>query len=201
MTTTPALPELLLVDRDGVLLEHVEPYILSAADVVFCPGFTELFRATALLGCPVAVVTNQSPLGRGLVGWDFVHRTNSRIAALAASENHHDVTFHVCPHLPQDGCACRKPAPGLLLSAARTAGVPPARTWMVGDHDTDMAAARRAGCGTTVHLTSGRQRQPSPFADLEAGGLHEVARLLRTSGRRLPPGSGVERRPSEGNRP
>ena len=86
---------------------------------------------------------------------------------------------YVCPHLPGDGCACRKPQPGLLLRAARDAGADIRTAWMAGDHDTDMAAARAAGCRLALHLTAGRQTRPSTIATVHLDGLHQLVRLLR----------------------
>jgi D-glycero-D-manno-heptose 1,7-bisphosphate phosphatase len=166
---------LLLLDRDGVILRHVDPYVLRESDVEFVPGSCDALRLAAAAGFHLAVVTNQSPLQRGLVTLDFVERTNDRIAEVCGFSP--DMfTVYVCPHTAAAGCACRKPRPGMLLQAMRDLGVPPARSVMVGDHETDMLAARSAGVSTALHVLSGRQRDPSPvadgvFADL-AGAVH-----------------------------
>lgn len=173
-----SLPELLLLDRDGVLFRHVDPYILSPADVTVSPGAPETVRAALELGIPVAVVTNQSPIGRGLISWQFVREVNERITAWVPRCRRHRVRCYVCPHLPDDGCDCRKPLPGLLLRAALDAGVDIGTAWMVGDHDTDIAAARAAGCAVAVHVATGRQRAPSETADLCFDDLYTFVRLL-----------------------
>lgn len=173
-----SLPGLLVLDRDGVLFRHVEPYILSLGDVTVSPGAPETVRTALELGVPVAVVTNQSPIGRGFVSWEFVHKVNERITTWAPLGQRCRVRCYVCPHLPDDGCDCRKPLPGLLLRAALDAGVDIGTAWMVGDHDTDMAAARAAGCATAVHVATGRQPKPSEKADLCLDDLHAFVRLL-----------------------
>lgn len=173
---------MLILDRDGVLLRHVEPYILTDTAVSAAPGAVETVRTATRLGIPVAVVTNQSPLARGLVSWDFVDRVNQTIAGWARAGAAVPVRCYVCPHRAEDRCACRKPQPTMLVRAAADAGVDIRATWMVGDHDTDMLAGQAAGCGRLVHLTGGRQPAPSPHADLHLTDLRGVVRLL-TGGR------------------
>ncbi|MFI1488738.1 D-glycero-alpha-D-manno-heptose-1,7-bisphosphate 7-phosphatase [Streptomyces sp. NPDC020747] len=177
-----SLPEILILDRDGVLFRHVEPYILFAHDVTVSPGAEQTVRTALELGVAVAVVTNQSPIGRGLTSWEFVHEVNARIHAWAPEGIEHRLRCYVCPHLPDDKCDCRKPLPGLLLQGAHDAGVDIGSAWMVGDHDTDMTAARAAGCGLAMHMTTGRQAEPSKIADICIDDLHTLIRLLRDEG-------------------
>ncbi len=108
----------------------------------------------------------------------FVEETNRRIAE-ALTLRGATASFHVCPHTAEDRCTCRKPAPGLLLRAARVARVDVRHAWMVGDHETDVLAAKRAGCALAVHVLSGRQATPSTTADLVVDDLAHLDRLTR----------------------
>ena len=69
------------------------------------------------------MVSNQSGLARGLITPAQLDAVNARVDALLGTFE----TWQVCPHGPEDGCACRKPAPGMVLAAAAALGVDPAR--------------------------------------------------------------------------
>jgi D-glycero-D-manno-heptose 1,7-bisphosphate phosphatase len=113
----------------------------------------------------VAIVTNQSPVGRRMISLVEAQRISAWVVGgIEALGGQVTGVWH-CPHIDADGCACRKPRPGMLLAAMRTAGVEAARTWIIGDHDSDVQAGRAAGCGRTIQVTSGRQRTPSSAAD------------------------------------
>ncbi|GAA2406348.1 hypothetical protein GCM10010420_37850 [Streptomyces glaucosporus] len=129
-----------LLDRDGTLVEDV-PYNGDPALVRPMPGAAEAMALLRSRGVPAAVVTNQSGIARGLIGWDDMTRVHARIDELLGP-------FHawaVCPHGPGDGCGCRKPAPGLVLDVARRLGVAPHECAVVGDIGSDVGAARAAG--------------------------------------------------------
>lgn len=156
---------LLLLDRDGVILRHVEPYILDHDQVEFVPGSVETMRAVAAAGIRIAVVSNQSPVGRGLVEASFVAEVNERITEATGLDSRR-LAYFMCPHLPDDGCECRKPRPGLVTSALEHFGCQGTEAVLVGDHDTDMLAGRAATVSRCIHVLSGRQKHPSRHADL-----------------------------------
>jgi len=85
-------------------------------------------------------VTNQSAIGRGLVDERGLARIHHRLQLLLGID-----AVYVCPHLPDAGCACRKPAPALVRQAVSENGLDPRRTVMIGDHLGDCIAARDAG--------------------------------------------------------
>ena len=109
-----------------------------------CAGLLDRLRAA---GLPLAVVSNQSGIGRGLLTREAVDAVNRRVEELLGPF----AGFYVCPHAPEDGCDCRKPKPKLILDAARALGVDPACCVVVGDRESDVEAARNAGaigCGS-----------------------------------------------------
>jgi D-glycero-D-manno-heptose 1,7-bisphosphate phosphatase len=117
------------------------PYNGDPKRVVPAPdGRAQLDRLRAA-GLPLAVVSNQSGIGRGLVTSEAVDAVNRRIDELLGPF----AGFFVCPHAPDDACECRKPKPKLILDAARVLGVEPGCCVMVGDRESDVEAARNAG--------------------------------------------------------
>lgn len=146
------------IDKDGTLIENV-PYNADPALLRFAPAACEALVALASAGYALLVVTNQSSLALGCF-------TRAQFALLQAALELRLRTeagivltdFLLCPHAPGPGgmpaCLCRKPAPGMLLRAARRHDLDLSRSWMVGDTLDDVEAGRRAGC-RSVLLDSG----------------------------------------------
>ncbi|MFF5336377.1 D-glycero-alpha-D-manno-heptose-1,7-bisphosphate 7-phosphatase [Streptomyces sp. NPDC013181] len=139
-TDPPARPAAVLFDRDGTLIHDV-PYNRDPALVRPVPGAADAVRLLRAAGLATGVVSNQSGIGRGLLTHEDVRRVNARVDALTGPL---DVWVY-CPHHPDDGCACRKPRPGLVTEAARRLGVRPADCAVIGDIAADVLAARAAG--------------------------------------------------------
>jgi histidinol-phosphate phosphatase family protein len=133
-------PRAVLLDRDGTLVVDV-PYNGDPARVVPVPGAAEALERLRRAGCHLAVVSNQSGLGRGTLTADRVAAVNSRVDELLGPLG----PFVICPHAPGAGCTCRKPAPGLVLRAAALLGVAPQHCAVVGDIGADVEAAAAAG--------------------------------------------------------
>jgi histidinol-phosphate phosphatase family protein len=160
------LPDLVLLDRDGTLVHDV-PYNGDPARVTPVDGAKEALDRLRREGVRVAMVTNQSGVARGLITPEQVDAVNDRVAELLGPFD----GVYVCPHGPDDGCACRKPAPGLVKQALADAGVAPARAVLIGDIGSDLAAAEAAG--VTGVLVPTRQTLPDEVAAAEtvAAGL------------------------------
>jgi histidinol-phosphate phosphatase family protein len=133
-------PAAVLLDRDDTLIVDV-PYNGDPAKVEPMPGAHEALDALRAAGIPTAVVSNQSGIGLGLLSEQQVRAVNARTEELLGPLG----PWVVCPHAPEDGCRCRKPAPGLIREAARLLGVAPRRCVMIGDILADVEAARGAG--------------------------------------------------------
>ncbi|MFF9864807.1 D-glycero-alpha-D-manno-heptose-1,7-bisphosphate 7-phosphatase [Streptomyces sp. NPDC013953] len=142
-------PAAVLFDRDDTLVVDV-PYNGDPERVRPMPGAREALRLLRAHGIPAGVVSNQSGIGRGLLTEAAVRDVNARIDALLGPLD----TWVHCPHVPEDRCGCRKPAPGLVLEAARRLGVAPAACVVIGDIGADMEAARAAGAAGVLVPTA-----------------------------------------------
>jgi histidinol-phosphate phosphatase family protein len=129
-----------LFDRDETLVADV-PFNGDPEKVEVAPDARGLLDRLRAAGLQLAVVSNQSGVGRGYITMQQVEAVNRRVDELLGPF----AGFFVCPHAPEDDCACRKPKPALILDAARALGVEPQQCVVVGDRESDVAAARDAG--------------------------------------------------------
>lgn len=129
-----------LFDRDGTLVHDV-PYNADPDLVAPVDGAREVLDDLRRRGIGVGVVSNQSGIARGLITPDQLTAVNARVDELLGPFD----TWQVCPHGSGDGCACRKPAPGMVLAAAAALGVDPSACVVVGDIGADVGAALAAG--------------------------------------------------------
>ena len=138
-------PGAVLFDRDGTLLVDV-PYCGDPTLVRPMPAAAAALCLLRTARIPVGVVTNQSGIGRGILTRDQVDAVNRQVELLLGPFD----VWQVCPHAPDVGCACRKPAPGMVLAAAARLGLPPERLAVVGDIGADVGAARAAGATSVL---------------------------------------------------
>jgi D-glycero-D-manno-heptose 1,7-bisphosphate phosphatase len=133
-------PCAVLFDRDETIVVDV-PFNGDPKRVRPAPNAKASLDRLRAAGLPLAVVSNQSGVGRGYITAEQVDAVNRRIDELLGPF----AGFFVCPHSPEDACECRKPKPQLILDAARDLGVDPACCVVVGDRESDVEAARNAG--------------------------------------------------------
>jgi histidinol-phosphate phosphatase family protein len=129
-----------LFDRDETIVVDV-PFNGDPDRVQPAPNARALLDRLRAAGLRLAVVSNQSGIGRGFITAEQVDAVNRRIDELLGPF----AGFFVCPHAPEENCECRKPKPKLILDAARALGVDPACCVVVGDRESDVEAARKAG--------------------------------------------------------
>jgi histidinol-phosphate phosphatase family protein len=168
-----------LFDRDGTLVEDV-PYNGDPDRVRPMPGARQALDLLRAEGIATGVVSNQSGIGRGLLTHADVRRVNERADTLLGGLG----TWVYCPHLPDDGCACRKPRPGLVIEAARRLGVAPGDCVVIGDIAADVLAARAAGARGVLVPTAATLPEEVATAPLTARDLPAAVRLVlaRTRG-------------------
>ena len=164
----PRQPRWVLLDRDGVINRDSADHIRTPQQWQPLPGALQAIARLTGAGCRVAVVTNQSGLARGYFSRDTLARIHQRLFAATAAHGGRVEAVFFCPHGPDDGCACRKPAPGLLLRAMRFLHARAAATVMVGDALRDIEAARRAGVAAVAvgAAATARDEQGPVAADL-----------------------------------
>ncbi|MFI9201151.1 D-glycero-alpha-D-manno-heptose-1,7-bisphosphate 7-phosphatase [Streptomyces sp. NPDC053048] len=179
-------PAAVLFDRDGTLVEDV-PYNGDPRRVVPVAGARTALALLRRHGVRTGVVTNQSGVARGLLTMDQVRGVNARVERLLGPFD----VWAVCPHGPDDGCPCRKPAPGLVLAAARELGLAPGRCAVVGDIGSDMAAAAAAGAAGVLVPTAVTRPEEVARAPHTAPDLPGAVRALLGAELRLPDGGGV----------
>lgn len=150
-------PPAVILDRDGVLNAKAARarYVTSPEEFHWLPGAVEAVKMLNRAGRPVFVVTNQAGIARGMMTEEDLRRVHDAMRAdLARAGAHVDGIYH-CPHGWDEGCGCRKPAPGMLFAAQRDHCLDLSRAVFIGDDERDMEAGRRAGC-PTVQVTEDR---------------------------------------------
>ena len=141
--------EVLLVDRDGLLIEN-HPYLSDPCQVIVINNVAEALAVARNAGLRIAVISNQSGIARNLLTWSELRAVNQRVDDLLGPFE----AWYICPHLPDAGCACRKPSPGMILQAAEELRIPAHRCLMVGDRLSDVQAADQAGASGALIPTS-----------------------------------------------
>jgi D-glycero-D-manno-heptose 1,7-bisphosphate phosphatase len=168
--TRPAV----FLDRDGVIMRAVvrngKPYAAaSLSEVEILPGVPDALARLQRAGYDLIVVTNQPEVARGTISREAVESIHARLLGTLPLEQ-----VLACFHDDKDGCGCRKPAPGMLLDAARDRGVDLSRSFMVGDRWRDVEAGIRAGC-RTVWIDSGYDERQPVGHDMKVRSLSEAA--------------------------
>jgi len=182
----------IFVDRDGVINKDSPLYIKTWAEFDFLQGSLDAVRLLTVNGFNIIIITNQSVIRRGMVtlsGLADIH-AHMQKAVNAHGGDIKDIFF--CPHLPEDGCDCRKPKPGLIWQARRKYGMDLEKTLMIGDSAKDVECALNAGCGGSILVRTGNGRRAEKILTEKgiapsyiAKDFHEVAGLLINSDKQL----------------
>lgn len=130
----------MLFDRDGTLVEDV-PYNGEPSLVRPLPGVAAALDLLRARGIRIGVVSNQSGIGCGLLTVAAVDAVHTRLAELLGPFD----VLRICPHVAEDRCRCRKPAPGMIVDALAELGVPPFAAALIGDIGADVEAGTAAG--------------------------------------------------------
>jgi D-glycero-D-manno-heptose 1,7-bisphosphate phosphatase len=170
------------LDRDGVInRKAVEgDYVTRWQDFHFLPGAVEAISLLAGAGWSVIVITNQRCIAKGLLTIPELETIHRKMLLELAKSGADLEAIYYCPHEKQPRCTCRKPLPGMLLTAAQERQIDLASSWMIGDSEKDVEAGRRAGC-RTVLITSD-PRAESEFADFFEQTLLDASRRVLNLG-------------------
>jgi len=158
---------LLLLDRDGVINRDRDDYVKRPEEWEPLPGSLEAIARASRAGVRMAIITNQSGLARGLFDVTTLHAIHSRMLAAIEEAGGHIEAVFFCPHAPDAGCHCRKPAPGLLLLASERLHKSLEDVSFIGDTLADIEAARRAGARPVLVRTGKGERTLQTGVGLE----------------------------------
>ncbi len=136
----------IFLDRDGVFNENRPDYVKNFQEMKFHPEALDALRVLKEKNISVIVVSNQSGVNRGLISWDDFWGMHDGMVREVEKAGGRILAALYCPHRPDENCECRKPSPAMILAACRIYGIIPAATWFVGDYDSDVEAAKQAGC-------------------------------------------------------
>ena len=171
---------LLVLDRDGVINEDSEDYIRSLADWHPIPGSIAAIADLSRAGFSIVIATNQSGLSRGLFTLSDLEAIHDKLCEQVERCGGEIAGIFHCPHLPQEGCGCRKPATGLLEAIETELGESPRGAIFIGDSLKDLQAARGYGCqpvlvktGKGAITASGLQAGELALADYQSVPIYD----------------------------
>lgn len=162
-----------LFDRDGTLIHDV-PYNGDPARVAAMAGARAAVDSLRRAGLKIGVISNQSGVGRGLLTPQQVWMVNARVEDLLGPFD----AWFICPHVPEDVCPCRKPNPGMVLTAARHWSVETSSLAVIGDIGADVGAALAAGARPVLVPTAATRNEEIMLAPEVAKSLEEAVALL-----------------------
>ncbi len=166
--TRPAV----FLDRDATLIEDVG-YPRDPRLVRLLPGAAEALAELASLDFALVIISNQSGVARGLLTVAEAEAVHAEVVRQFAAAGVVFAGAYYCYHGPDEGCSCRKPAPGLLLQAIRELRLDPDQSFMVGDKEIDVAAGLAAGC-RSIRYRGG------------AAGWFEIVRQIEREAKEVP---------------
>jgi len=159
-----AVKKAIFLDKDGTLIPDV-PFNVDPAEMTLSLDCVKGLRKLQRSGYKLIVVSNQSGIAMGMFEPSALWRVEFKLRGLMAKEGLHLGGFYYCPHHPQGSlaayrvnCNCRKPAPGLILSAAADYGLDLSQSWMIGDILNDVEAGHHAGC-RSIMIDNGNETE------------------------------------------
>jgi D-glycero-D-manno-heptose 1,7-bisphosphate phosphatase len=156
--------KLVILDRDGVINADSDDYIKTLDEWIPIPGSIEAIARLSRAGFKIGVATNQSGLARGYFDEITLANMHALLCALVEEEGGQVDAICYCPHGPDAGCRCRKPAPGLLEQISEELQLPLAGAWYVGDAGKDLELGLATGC-KPILVRTGKGRETEAKLD------------------------------------
>ncbi|MDF1827414.1 MAG: D-glycero-beta-D-manno-heptose 1,7-bisphosphate 7-phosphatase [Legionellaceae bacterium] len=147
------MKKLIILDRDGVINQDSLEYIKSPDEFIFLPGSIQAIVRLNQAGYTVAIATNQSGIARGFYDESILAAIHEKMVRHVEAAGGDIALIKHCPHMPDAGCACRKPQPGMLHMISKHLGQSLEHAIMVGDRVTDILVAKAAGVRPMVVLS------------------------------------------------
>ena len=172
-----------ILDRDGVLNYEAPEgsYVREPSQFRWLPGTLAGLALLHRAGVRLSVATNQAGVGRGLMSLAQLAAVHERMQTDAAAHGAALDAVLYCPHAPEEQCACRKPAPGLIQAAVARSGIAASDSIVVGDDRRDLEAAERAGVAAALVRTGKGRRTEALLGNAAVPAyddLHELARAI-----------------------
>ena len=168
----------IFLDRDGVINKEVN-YLHKIEDFEFNQGIFDFCKHLSSLDFKLIIVTNQSGIARGFYSIKDFKKLNSWMIKKFRSNGIYIHDSFFCPHLPNSICSCRKPKPGMLISAKNKYNISMKDSWMIGDKASDMEAAVSAKISNTIFLRDIHNAEESVTnAKYVINGIAEAKRII-----------------------
>ena len=136
----------IFLDRDGVINQERKDYVKKLDEFKILDKTSDAINIIKSHGFLVIIITNQSAINRKLLSVETLNKIHEKLQSYLEK---YDTSFdqvYFCPHMPSENCECRKPKPGLIIQAVTDFQIDLSKSYMIGDSETDMQAARNAGC-------------------------------------------------------
>ena len=136
----------IFLDRDGVINQERKDYIKKLDEFKILDKTSDAINIIKSHGFLVIIITNQSAINRKLVSVETLNKIHEKLQSYLEK---YDTSFdqvYFCPHMPSENCECRKPKPGLIIQAVTDFKIDLSQSYMIGNSETDLQAARNAGC-------------------------------------------------------
>lgn len=170
----------LFLDRDGVIVEDTH-YLSSISDISFIPGVEGALQFLRELRIPVVVVTNQAGIGKGYYGWYDFTAVQNHINNYVRDHGGFISACVACPYHPEGKTPYRhknhpfrKPNPGMILWAQKSANIDTYRSWIIGDKLSDIQAGALAGLAGLAHVSTGHGKKEAGIVESWSGERNDV---------------------------
>jgi D-glycero-D-manno-heptose 1,7-bisphosphate phosphatase len=180
----------IFIDRDGVInRRRPDDYVLDFSQFVFMPGIRPALKQLYALGLPMIVISNQAAVGKGLLDPPSLEVITAKMDESLREDGTALTAAYFCLHRSDEDCACRKPKPEMFYQAAKDFRIDLNRSVFIGDSETDVLAARAAGCAPVIFGKGLRNHSKSedwavdlPVVLRPEDLFHVVANLLQERG-------------------
>jgi len=136
----------IFLDRDGVINQERKDYVKKLDEFIILDKTSDAINIIKNRGFLVIIITNQSAINKKLLSVETLNKIHEKLQSYL---ERYDTSFdgvYFCPHTPSENCECRKPKPGLILQAVIDFQIDLSESYMIGNSETDIHAAKNAGC-------------------------------------------------------
>ena len=134
------------LDRDGVINEKRDDHVKNISEFKIFSGVGDAIKLLRDKGYLVIIITNQSAIGRKIISEKKLDEIHTELKNYLNQHDTYVDSIYYCPHTPEENCSCRKPKPGLLITATNDFGINLEESYFIGDSESDLNAAKEARC-------------------------------------------------------